>query len=575
MTGNPSSPSGIIPTSFVVEMDLARLTADLGIDCGTLEDQEAVFAAEQEALAASPEPPAEVPGRVAALLPTGPGLAAWLASVSIGQCSDAELPDLALGYRRLAAWAQAQELSAVAEIASRTATLRNRADGAGRPDQVLPEAGAEVALALTMSQPTAMDWTGLATRLRWQLAATGAALTDGRIDLARARIIAEATAPLPDETARAVEERVLSAVEGQTTAQLRAAVRRAVIAGDPDGADRRRQQAERCAKVSLYPDHEGTATLVGSALPAVSAAAAMARITAIARAMKTAGFSGGLDYLRSSVMLGLLLGTPLPPGAPPDDPPPPDEPPSPDGPPDRPPPGLLDVLLPWSALTAGPYAEPARLGGIGPVTALQTRQLLELATRHPATEWRILITDENGHARAVERLRCTSCSPPFRTRAGPTTAPVIGRITVTIPRAALTSPGPPARSKLAAALLRAAERAIARAQAAGRAGNNCAHQHATAAYRPTPRLRDFVVARDGTCTFPPCGQPAWRADLDHTIPWHHGGPTCACNLGARCRTHHKIKQLPGWKLEQPQPGMFRWTTPAGRSYTCQPNRYPI
>ncbi|HEY7323599.1 MAG TPA: DUF222 domain-containing protein [Streptosporangiaceae bacterium] len=632
MPGNHSSPSvippGASPTSFVVNVDLAGLLAGLGIDCGTADDQEAVFAAEQEALAASPQPPVEVPGRVAALLPTGAGLAAWLEFGSIEQCSDLDLPDLALGYRRLAAWAQAEELSAVAEIASRTAIRTDRAGVAGRPDQVLPEAGAEVALALTMSQPTAMDWTGLATRLRWQLPATGAALTAGRIDLARARIIAEATAPLPDETARAVEERVLPVAGEQTTGQLRAAVRRAVITADPDGAERRRQHAERCAKVSLYPDQDGTATLAGTGLPAVSTAAAMARITAIARAMKTAGFSGGLDYLRAYVMVGLLLGTlppgtlppgTLPPGNPPPDEPAPDEPPgledsaaddnaaidvqgapvswpplpaglpatpglpTPQGrparprSPGRPPPGLLDVLLPWSALTAGPRAEPAQLGRIGPVTTAQAWQLLDLATRHPATEWRVILTDEYGHAEAVERLRRTGWSPPGWARAGPTTtAPVIGRITVTVPLAALAMPDPRPGSKFSAALLRAAERAAARARAAraaDQAAGACAHLGATGGYRPPPRLREFVIARDGTCTFPTCGQPAWRADLDHTIPWHRGGPTCACNLSARCRTHHKIKQLPGWKLDQPRRGAISWITPAGRTYAAQPNRY--
>jgi len=660
----PVVPPGSSPTCLVVDFDLAGLMTRLGIDCGTADDQEAVFAAEQEALAASPEPPVEVPGRVAALLPTGAGLAAWLASTGIGDCSDDELPDVALGYRRLAAWAQAQELSTVAEIASRTAIRRERADDAGRPRQVLPEAGAEVALALTMSQPTAMDWTALATRLRWQLPVTAAALTDGQIDLAGARIIAEATAPLPDETARAVEERVLAGAHRQTTAQLRAAVRRAVIAADPDGADNRRQHAERHAKVVLYPDADGTAMLAGSALPAVTAAAAMARITAIARAMKTAGSSGGLDYLRAYVMLGLLLGT-LPSTSPPTDGPRPDDPtgdprpgnppdrgdrlppaeprpaappadPSPDEPrPDAPPadpppdepldldapvswpplpaglpgsaalptsadgaptrratgrptPGLLDVLLPWSALTARPYGEPTLLGRVGPVTPAQTGQLLDLAIRHPATEWRIILTDEDGHAQAVERLRRNTCSPPGRARAGPTTtAPVVGRVTVTIPHSTLSDPARPDSGRLAEALLRAANRAAVReragvrvrpgvrGQAGGTADGECGHHYATPAYRPTPRLREFVIARDASCTFPPCGQPAWRADLDHTIPWQQGGPTCACNLSARCRTHHKIKQLPGWQLNQPQPGTLRWTTPVGRSYTVQPNRYPI
>jgi hypothetical protein len=30
---------------------------------------------------------------------------------------------------------------------------------------------------------------------------------------------------------------------------------------------------------------------------------------------------------------------------------------------------------------------------------------------------------------------------------------------------------------------------------------------------------------------------------------------------------------PGWKLEQPEPGVMRWTTPAGRSYTTNPTVY--
>ncbi len=58
---------------------------------------------------------------------------------------------------------------------------------------------------------------------------------------------------------------------------------------DPDAAERRRHHAERRAKVGLYGDEDGTATLSGQNLPGVHAAAAMARVTALARAMKSAG----------------------------------------------------------------------------------------------------------------------------------------------------------------------------------------------------------------------------------------------------------------------------------------------
>ena len=99
-----------------------------------------------------------------------------------------------------------------------------------------------------------------------------------------------------------------------------------MIIADPEGAERRREAAERRAKVILYPDAEGTASLTGQNLPGVRAAAAFARITALARALKASGIDGGIDLLRSKVLLGLLLGT-LP-----YIPPPPDGPPDTDGP---------------------------------------------------------------------------------------------------------------------------------------------------------------------------------------------------------------------------------------------------
>ena len=32
---------------------------------------------------------------------------------------------------------------------------------------------------------------------------------------------------------------------------------------------------------------------------------------------------------------------------------------------------------------------------------------------------------------------------------------------------------------------------------------------------------------------------------------------------------------PRWKVDQLPDGTFRWTTPAGRTYTTEPTRYPI
>ena len=161
-----------------------------------------------------------------------------------------------------------------------------------------------------------------------------------------------------------------------------------------------------------------------------------------------------------------------------------------------------------------------------------------------------------------------------------------GRVTVTFPLGALeqpppttsggTAPGCPG-SGILTATWRAAIRAAAKAEAtriADTAAGGCAHTAAAPGYRPPPRIREHVSARDQTCRQPTCRQPAHHADIDHTIPYDQGGLTCTCNTGPRCRTHHQIKQEPGWTLTQPQPGTFHLTTPAGRTYATYPDEYP-
>ena len=65
-----------------------------------------------------------------------------------------------------------------------------------------------------------------------------------------------------------------------------------------------------------------------------------------------------------------------------------------------------------------------------------------------------------------------------------------------------------------------------------------------------------------------------HADLDHTIAYPDG-LTDQCNLGPKCRRHHKAKQAPGWKVEQPEPGVIRWTLPSGRAHTTRPTVYDV
>lgn len=86
----------------------------------------------------------------------------------------------------------------------------------------------------------------------------------------------------------------------------------------------------------------------------------------------------------------------------------------------------------------------------------------------------------------------------------------------------------------------------------------------TSRYRPTPALREFIIARDQRCRFPGCHQPAQRCDIDHAIPFERGGPTDASNLGALCRRHHRIKTGSDWDIINiAADGTYTWLTPTG------------
>jgi len=52
------------------------------------------------------------------------------------------------------------------------------------------------------------------------------------------------------------------------------------------------------------------------------------------------------------------------------------------------------------------------------------------------------------------------------------------------------------------------------------------------------------------------------------------GYICACGHSPKCRHDHRLKQQPGWKVDQLPDAAFRWTTPSGRSYHTEPTRYP-
>ena len=225
-------------------------------------------------------------------VPPGPvlaGLAGDRWAGGLGRASDDELAGLMIAWRRLASWAAAGEFAAVAELAR-----RREAQGAAGADPHLAEhVSDEVAMVLTLTSWAAGTLVDRAEGLA-RLPKTRAALAAGDIDVPRALVIVGELTGLDAVHAARVEAAVLGRAAGWTTGELRPAVRRAVIAADPDAARRRKEKAGKRARVERWAEDAGTAALAGRDLPPAGVLAADAHLTGWATAAEGRGPAGDL-----------------------------------------------------------------------------------------------------------------------------------------------------------------------------------------------------------------------------------------------------------------------------------------
>ncbi len=165
-------------------------------------------------------------------------------------------------------------------------------------------AAEEIAAELHLSPAAAAVQLELAVTAVSRLPATLAALDTGDIDLGRLRATVEATAALSDEQAAAVEAKVLARGGRASHSLFRQALRRAVLAADPDGARRRQVQARRDRQVRVRPVEDGMAEL-WALLPAADAQAAYQRLDTLARRAASSEDSRVVDVGRRFPAPGL------------------------------------------------------------------------------------------------------------------------------------------------------------------------------------------------------------------------------------------------------------------------------
>ncbi|HSK07213.1 MAG TPA: DUF222 domain-containing protein, partial [Acidimicrobiia bacterium] len=195
------------------------------------------------------------------------------------------------------------------------------------------------------------------------------ALHRGVIDLPKTRVIIEQTSHLDELTARRVAGVALEKAALETTGQLRARIRRLVIAVDPDSARDRYQARLVDRRVVIEASEDGTANLFGLDLPADDTNAAIRRINRLARSAKTADDPRTIDQIRADILLDLLNGRQ--PGQ------------------SRGDGAVVDIRVDLTTL-AGLDDNPAEIPGWGPVIADVARQVAEGQEK---AEWRVVVTD--------------------------------------------------------------------------------------------------------------------------------------------------------------------------------------
>jgi hypothetical protein len=224
---------------------------------------------------------------------------------------------------------------------------------------------------------------------------------------------------------------------------------------------------------------------------------------------------------------------------------------------------LTMPLATWLGLSGAP----GHATGYGPLDAGDSRDLAALVARQSGSRWCITLTGEDGRPVAHGCAR-TGPGPAGGSRPPPAVGesprPTSGR-----------SRPPPCPSARASdlGLPTYVRDWLAGITVSKQEAGDCSHMRESPSYRPSSVLRHLITIRQPTCSFPGCRRPATRCDQDHTVPYHQGGRTCECNLAPLCRRHHRCKQAGGWWLEQPEPGVLVWHTPAGRTYTTTPTVY--
>ena len=520
-----------------------------------------------------------------------------------GASADGAVVEVLQACARRVAQEQARMLAAMVAVQNEAVAQERRDTALTGREHWGQWAGAEIGAALTWTTGKADGELSFAQFLVEGLPSVFAELATGRIDHGRAWTFVDVlqfTDITEDQLAR-VCAAVVPQAHKLTSGRIRARLLRLLIAIDPDYAARRYRKAVRERLVRGWFSPDGTATIHATGLTVDEAAASTERVERLADAVKAAGhpatvrqirvdlftrlLDGRLHGMNHEQMIAAMLNDPTTH---------PDHDPAPTGeeagaeavsaddlidPPDATDgadmdsdsgsgSALSDSLSDSNSPSArwgcevrvglgtliGLDEQPGEIPGWGPVIAPAARVM---AARQHRAEWRFAVTDAEGQLvlAGVTRRRPRDAGEQARECVGGIVEIDVCEAELTFLAAAMRTNGPWAGVVADIADQHAHRHALQRRLDA-HPGDRFAHA----------ALRRHVQIRDRTCIAPGCSRPARRCDQDHTLAHESGGLTTACNLECLCKRHHRMKHDGRWRLEQPEPGRFCWTSPFGRVY---------
>ncbi|GAB3536210.1 hypothetical protein GCM10027403_16170 [Arthrobacter tecti] len=455
--------------------------------------------------------------------------------------------DLLRAADRLTSWVAAQQAELIAQVYHHVNGHEMFRTGLERPGTGFTYTAQEIAPLLRVPGRTAQQILSEALTLCKDLPATWEALEAGTLSPVQAQVIVQEAGTIPTEAIPDYEEEILGTAGALTRPKLAQRCRRLREELHPESIIERRKRAVKDRAVTIQPEQDGMAWL-GAYLPAEQAHGIYNRVNTAARSLQNPDEPRTLNQLRADVFTDVLTHTCT--GNPKN------------GTGHRGINANVYLTVPVMTLLGHPkhdWQNTSDGGVAGSSTA--TGDNVGVGDLDPGD------IDVNGAGwDAANPIRDDSngADPSAGVRAD---APDLEGCT----NGLLDGYGPidPETARNLAAHAPSFTRILVHPE------TGAVLSVGREKYRPPKHLQDWVRITNPTCIHPGCNRSSWTSEIDHTVPWAHGGTTKFSNLAPRCKLHHALKTNGIWADFTTDPsGAVHSTSLAGKTYTTLPEPPP-